>query len=129
MMLSASPIYLSLTTLLFILLSVRVVLAREAVQASHGDGGDRELRKRIRAHANCAEYAPILLLLLVAAELQGTPGWVIHLFGALIVLSRGLHAYWISQTPEPLGRRVLTMGTTFALLALLALGNLGHAIL
>ncbi|MFY0690846.1 MAG: MAPEG family protein [Paracoccaceae bacterium] len=128
-MLSASPVYLALVALLFIFLSARVILARRRAQAAYGDGGDLELRKRIRAHANCAEYAPLLLLLLVAAELQGTPGWVIHLFGALIVLSRALHAYWISQSPEPVQRRVLTMGTTFTLMALLALGNLAHAIL
>lgn len=123
-----SAIYLSLGALLYVWLSLRVINVRHTVKAAFGDGDDKILRKRIRAHGNFSEYAPILFLLLVVAELQGTPGWVLHGFGGLILLSRGAHAYFISQSPEPLRMRVFSMATTFGLIVALALGNLAHAL-
>ncbi|WP_298297193.1 MAPEG family protein [uncultured Litoreibacter sp.] len=127
-MITISPIYIALCALLYMCLAVRVVRQRYTARTTHGDGGDKELRKRIRAHGNLSEYAPMLLLMLVVMELQGSPGYVLHLFGALILVSRTGHAYFISQTPESIKMRTLTMTTTFALLGVMALGLLGHAI-
>ncbi|GFE63534.1 MAPEG family protein [Litoreibacter roseus] len=127
-MISVTPIYLALTALLYVALTMRVVKGRMAAKAIYGDGEDADLRQRIRAHGNCSEYAPILILLLLCAELQGTPAWVLHIFGALILASRMGHAYWMSQVPEPVGKRQITMATTFGLLIFLAFGNLAHAL-
>ena len=127
-MLTVSPLYISLMTLLYVALAVRVIRQRPVAKATRGDGGDRELAKRIRAHGNFAEYAPILMILLVLCELQGAPAWVLHGLGLIALLSRAGHAYFISQTPEPLKMRVVTMAATFTLLGVMSLGLIAHTL-
>ena len=73
-MITISPIYAGLIALLFLVLSYRVTLGRRTHKVSVGDGGHKALVKRIRVQANCAEYAPIGIILLAMAELQGAPG-------------------------------------------------------
>jgi len=92
MSLAITPIYAALLTVLFVLLSFRVVFQRNAAKASFGDGGDQALLLRIRAHGNFSEYVPFGLVLLVIAELTAAPEWGLHLGGALLLLGRCLHA-------------------------------------
>ena len=49
--------YGSLLAPLFIMLAVRVIGVRRTARIALGDGGDDLLRRRIRVHANFAEYA------------------------------------------------------------------------
>ena len=58
---------------------------------------------------NFAEYVPLALILMALAELQGQPGWIIHLIGALLAVGRLAHAYGVSQAPQILKLRVLGM--------------------
>ena len=127
-MLDISALYIGVAALLYIGLAARIVTQRHASKTALGDGGDKELQKRIRAHGNFSEYAPLLLLMLAAIELQGAPAFAIHIFGILIIASRMAHAWFISQTPEPIAMRQLTMGVTFFVLMTMALGLFGHAI-
>ena len=122
---SITPLYAGLVALLFVLLSIRVIGARRNARIGLGDGGNRLLLRRQRAHANCAEYAPLAIVLMALAELQDTPALVLHLIGGLLILGRLLHAYGLSQEPEPLRLRVLGMTLTFAALISGALANLG----
>ena len=85
MSLSITPLYGGLIGLLLVSLSVRVILRRRSAHVSLGDGEDKNLLKRMRVQANCAEYAPIGLILLAMAELQGAPGWVVHLLGLMLL--------------------------------------------
>ena len=66
--------------------------------------------------ANCAEYAPLGLILLLIAELQGAPHWLLHAMGAALLAGRLLHAYGVSQEPEPYIYRMTGMALTFAML-------------
>ena len=70
---SVTPIYAGLLALLFILLSMRVIGTRRAARVALGDGGIPALLRRQRVHGNFAEYAPLALLLMALAELQGLP--------------------------------------------------------
>ena len=79
MTLTITPIYAALIVLLFLGLSWRVILYRRANRLSLGDTGDKNLLKRMRAQANCAEYAPLALLLMVMSELMGSPAVALHL--------------------------------------------------
>ena len=128
MSLTITPLYGGLIGLLLVMLSARVILRRRAARISVGDGDDTDLRKRMRTQANCAEYAPIGLILLAMAELQGAPSWVVHLLGLMLLAGRFVHAYGFGVTPQVMPLRQLGMVLTFLMLILAALANIGHAI-
>ncbi len=68
-----TPIYAGLLTLLFVALSVRVIGGRRMAGVGLGDGGNRLLLRKTRAHGNFAEYVPFALILMALAELQPAP--------------------------------------------------------
>lgn len=129
MPLTISPLYAALTALLFLALSARVIIYRRGNRISLGDGDDKNLLKRMRAQANCAEYAPFALLLLVLTELAGAPALAVHLAGIMLIAGRALHAYGFASTPQVMICRQLGMILTLTMIALTALGLLGHALL
>ncbi len=128
-MITISPIYAGLVAILFLVLSYRVTLGRRAHQVSIGDGGHKALVKRIRVQANCAEYAPIGIILLAMAELQGAAGWLLHLGGLMLLSGRALHAYGLGSTPQVVPARINGMYLTFAMIALMALTNIAYAVI
>lgn len=104
-MLTITPIYIALLALLFLWLSVRVIDVRRSHKISLGDGGHSAMERRIRAQGNCAEYAPIGLLILLAAELQGSPAWAVHGLGLMLLVGRILHGVALTrETPWAMGR-------------------------
>ena len=88
-----TPLYAGLLALWFLLLTLRVVQERHRTQIALGDGGDATLARRIRGHANFAEYVPLALLLLAILELSRFSIYVIHALGAALLISRVLHGY------------------------------------
>lgn len=127
-MLTVAPIYLGLLTLLFLFLSVRVIGARRSERVSIGTGGSKIVERAMRVQANCAEYSVFFMILLVCAELQGTPGWLVHLLGLGFFAGRVAHAYGLSTEAAPSTARIGGMLISLTLLALLALGMIAHAI-
>ncbi|WP_375281697.1 MAPEG family protein [Pseudooctadecabacter sp.] len=109
-----TPLYAAALALIFIALSIRVITYRRGNQLGLGDHGDKSLMKRMRAHANFAEYAPFGLLLMLLVELQEGAGWVLHLTGLLLLLGRAGHAYGFSASPPKMNLRVGGMLMTFA---------------
>lgn len=128
MTVTITPIYAALVALLFVALSFYVIAYRRAKLISVGDKGDRALLQRMRAQANCAEYAPIALILLLLVELSGTPAVVVHVLGASLVVGRVLHAYGFASHPQKFLLRQIGMLLTFLVIVLSALGLLGHAL-
>lgn len=105
--------------LVFMWLSWRVVQVRASAKVMIGDGGDALLLSRIRAHANFAEYVPILLVLILAIELslRATPPLLLGVAVALPVV-RVMHALGMAR-PSPNALRALgTLGTWAALVGL-----------
>ena len=121
-------LYAGLLALLLIFLSYRVVMYRRGHMISVGDKGDAELLIRIRAHGNCAEYAPMALLLILLVELQGAPAMAVHLLGLSLVAGRLAHAYGLNAQPKRMMFRVVGMVLTFGVLGVAALGLIAHAL-
>ena len=125
---SVTPLYAGLIALLFVALSLKVIMARRSARVSVGDGDDKTVIKAMRTQANCAEYAPIGILLLALAELQGAPGWTLHLLGSMLLLGRLMHAYGFGRTPQIVPVRQLGMVLTFVMLIITAVANIGHVL-
>lgn len=120
MVLSITPNYAAALTLLFIVLSARVIGYRKSRRVSLGDGGDPGLLARMRAQGNCAEYAPLGLLLMLIAELQGAPALGLHLAGISLLIGRMAHAAALSG-PMNFPMRTAGMALTFVSLGLSAI--------
>ena len=74
--------------------------ARRNAKVAIGTKGNTHLERKIRVHANFAEYVPLALLLATFIEMQGRPAWFIHLLCLALVAGRVVHAYGVSQEHE-----------------------------
>ena len=118
---AVTAFYAALLAALFLFLSFRVIAQRRHARVEIGTGEDAELLRRMRVHANFAEYAPFALLLLTLAETLKAPSIWLHALGLALVAARAIHAYGLSQTPHILRFRVLGMTMTFGVIGLAAL--------
>lgn len=115
-------LYGGLLAIVFLLLSARVVQGRGKGRVSLGDGGQPELLRRIRGHANFAEYVPLQLLLLALLEFSAAlPAWALHGLGAALLLSRILHGIAMSYTEKWIFGRFYGTVINFTLLLVLGL--------
>ena len=115
-----TPLYAGLLALWFVALSVRVV-QRRGHGISLGDGGDNILLRRIRGHANFAEYVPLILLMMGFLELSRFNGWLLHGIGITLVVARLLHGYALSFSEQFKFGRFWGTLLTFILVAVLGL--------
>lgn len=100
---------------LHVLFTMRVGLYRANHKISLGDGGDKVLLKRIRAHGNFTENVPIGLLLLLFNELNGLAEQWLLVLGGLFLLARVGH-YLSIVAQLPLLLRPLSMLTTMGVI-------------
>jgi uncharacterized membrane protein YecN with MAPEG domain len=87
---------------------------RRRQQIALGNGEDKALLKRIRAHGNFAEYTPIAIIMAAFVELQQAPHIVTHIACATLLIGRVSHAYGLSQLKEDYRFRVTGMAFIFA---------------
>jgi uncharacterized protein len=120
-MLKITAFYAALLAVLFLLLSVRVIGWRREQRIEIGHGEDQQLLRRMRVHANFAEYVPFTLLLMALAESMSPPDFLVHLVGLTLLAGRLMHAYGLSQTPHILRYRAWGMTLTFLALGIAAL--------
>ena len=120
-MLHVVPPYAAVLAALFLVLSVRVILARRAARVPLGAGSAPALERRIWVQANFAEYVPLALLLLAMSELRGAPDPVLHGLCAALLAGRAAHAWGVSRAPEDFRFRVGGMVATLSTIALTAL--------
>ena len=97
MLLAISGLYISLTALLTVLLTYRVIKLRRTHKIGIGTAGNESLTLSQRVHGNLLENAPIALLLLVVAELNGSSSLMLHVFGCVWIIARVLHAIGLTQ--------------------------------
>lgn len=108
--------------LLFIKLTFAVIKKRQHHKVALGSGTYPDLEAAIRAHGNFAEYVPLSMLLLLCAELNRSPWWLLASASIALVVGRYIHALAISD--GDIQRRVLGMQLTFASLAMGIVANL-----
>ena len=113
--------YAALLALLFIYLSARVIGQRRTARVEIGPGQDPELFRRMRVHANFAEYVPYAIVLIGLAESLKAPSMLLHGLGATLLIARLIHAYGLSQTPHVVRLRALGMIATFGVTGIAAL--------
>jgi uncharacterized membrane protein YecN with MAPEG domain len=118
---SVTALYAALAGFMVLGLAGLVVKARWRYGTSLGIGTEPGMERAVRVHANFIEYVPLALLLLLVAELNGISASLLHAAGILLLVSRTLHAYGLSQrSGRSFGRFYGTAGTWLTLLLLSA---------
>ena len=113
----------SLHVLLYLVLTFRVVLHRNAYKVGVGTGGDAALTRKVRVHGNFAEYVPLTLLMLALLELAAVSTTWLWTFGIALLLARVLHAIGLGGSAGYSFGRFAGAALTFVvLLAMAALG-------
>lgn len=85
-------LYGALYLLMLVYLIFGVIRIRFGNKISIGDGGRDDLAKRIRAHGNFVETTPFMMLALIGLAMLNASPIIIHLFGAVFLIGRILHA-------------------------------------
>ncbi len=128
-MIKITLIYAAILSLIFIVLSLRVIKGRFKTKTSLGDGGNADLTAKIRTHGNFAEYIPLALILLMGVEYLEYPSVVVHSFGILLIFGRLIHAYGLSKVNVPSAGRPAGMITTFSIIFISAILILTRTVL
>jgi uncharacterized protein len=114
------PLYAAVLALIYIALSLQTTRLRNSLRVSLGDGGDKELMRAIRVHANFAEYVPFAVLLIHLCEGDGAPKELLHGLCIALIIGRVAHAWGVSQLKENLRFRMVGMLITFFTLGIAA---------
>ena len=122
------PVYAAVLAFVYIALSARVIQARRSAKVAIGTRGDVGLERKMRVHANFAEYVPFALLLATFVEMEGRPALLIHLLCLALVVGRVVHAYGVSQEHENYRLLTIGMATTFTVLAVMAMALITRTI-
>ena len=111
-------LFAALFGLLHVFFTLRVGGYRFISRINFGDGGDTELRNRMRGHGNFIENVPIALILLLLNELNGLAAETLMLLGSILLVSRVLHYVMIVTRSLPIILRPISMlGTLGTILA------------
>ena len=95
-----TPLYAGLLAIWYLVLSIRVIQRRGSAKINLGDGGDASMLRLMRAHANFAEYVPLILLMIGFLELSHTSIYILHGLGATLLVARVLHGIALSFTQK-----------------------------
>jgi uncharacterized protein len=107
---SITAFYLGVLALLYAVLGLQVTRLRRGHRVLFGDGDNIKLRSAIRAHANFAEYVPIIVLMVALLEMSGVPGIRVHLLMAALLVSRLLHPLGMYVGPRTLQFQICRVG-------------------
>lgn len=117
-----TALYAGLLGILYMVLCWQVVVQRRRAKVGLGVGGDTALERAVRVHGNFAEYAPLFVVLLLVAELNGGAAVPLHVLGVVFVLARIGHALGLGRSSGvSKGRFYGTLATWIALLVLAVL--------
>ncbi|WP_150911571.1 MAPEG family protein [Marinobacter halotolerans] len=93
MIVPVSAVFAAVLGLLLLFLSFLVSRYRLKFKQGLGVSEDIDFQATVRAHANLVEYAPIGLIMLAIAELNGVSSTLIYWIGMGFVVGRLLHAF------------------------------------
>ncbi|MEO1649137.1 MAG: MAPEG family protein [Pseudomonadota bacterium] len=111
--------------LLLLALAIETVSKRLKLKAAFGDAQDPGLIAATRSHANLAEHAPIVLIMLGLLEFSEANASLVIGLAAVFVVSRVAHAIGLHQPSEPgkapIPRQIGVVGTWLVMLVLAGL--------
>lgn len=119
-----TAVYLGVLGLLYAFLGLRVARFRRGNKIVFGDADNLYLRSAIRAHANFAEYVPIIVLINALLEMGGAASVQMHVLLGTLTVSRILHPFGMHakpMTPQFIVGRIVGMILTFLVLVASAL--------
>jgi uncharacterized membrane protein YecN with MAPEG domain len=119
-----AALYAALVVLLLLGLAIPISRLRGSRRIGIGDGGDRDLARAIRVHANLVEWGLPALVLLLIADLTRAPGVLLHGCGVALIVGRVLHALGLSRSGGYSFGRFTGTAITWAVLLVLAGWNL-----
>jgi len=107
---SITAAYLGILALLYAVLGLQVSRLRRGNRVLFGDGDNIKLRSAIRAHANFAEYVPIIVLMVALLEMSGMAATRVHLLMAALLIARLLHPLGMYVGPRTLQFQICRVG-------------------
>ena len=112
-MIAVTALYTGILALILVGLSLYVVDGRWRNKVGVGDGGNADMLKRMRAHANFIEYVPIALIGLYLLEVTRHSVYLLHVLGIALVVARLIHPIgMVRKSPNPFraGGALITLG-------------------
>ena len=103
MIVPVTAVFAAILGLLLLVLSLQVVRFRFKYRLGMGSNDDPAFEAAIRAHGNFVEYAPLALIMLGLAELNGVASGLIYWTGMALVLGRMLRQELSESTRTRLG--------------------------
>ncbi|SIQ21410.1 MULTISPECIES: MAPEG family protein [Acidiphilium] len=88
-----TAIYAAILALIYLAITGWVVAGRGKFKVLHGDGGNDNLNRRIRAHANFNEYVPLILVLAALLEARGAGTVTMNALLLPLVVARVIHPF------------------------------------
>lgn len=125
---AAVGIYAGLMGLIAIWLTMIVGSWRGRLKISIGDGGNVDMIRAMRGHANFTENVPLALILMVYMALAGAPAIAIHAMGVALTVGRVLHVLHFAKPGQPRWQRGIGSGLTALVIVAGSLGAIGHSI-
>ncbi|MEM6602908.1 MAG: MAPEG family protein [Pseudomonadota bacterium] len=109
-----TALYAAFYGLFYIFLAFCVIMGRNKMRIPLMDNGNHNMLRRIRAHGNFSEYAPIFIVLLAFMEISAVaPSIYIHILGSIFLLARALHAYGLLHAEKYDENQKLISGLKF----------------
>lgn len=103
--------------LMQVVFTLRVGMYRQANQISLGDGGDKQLELRMRAHGNFIETVPMALILILLNELSGASTNFLYGLAAVLIVARLMHYISIAYRTRLIFRVAGMIGTLVVIVA------------
>lgn len=114
MIVPVTGVFAAVLGILLLVLSAHVVKFRYKYKKDIGVTDDREFIVAVRTQANFVEYAPLGLIMLGIAELNGAASGLVYWAGMALVVGRILHAWgMINGNGGPHKARMLGVALTW----------------
>jgi uncharacterized membrane protein YecN with MAPEG domain len=103
--------------LMMVVLSFQVSVRRVKSGTTFGHGEDPVLRRRIRAHGNFIEYAPLAIAVIALLEYGSAPHFLVLTVAIILAAVRVLHAFGMLYVENPAPRATAMIAQHLTLLA------------
>jgi len=124
MPLPVTAVYAALLALIVVALGINVTMHRVKLRVPLGDGGNPQMLRMIRLHANAIEYLPLALVLMAIYESNGGWSLALHIAGIALIVGRVLQTWGMWGSDMPNKGRQIGQSLTWLSIAALAVLNI-----